>query len=223
MQDRHRRTFAFNKPVVLWPIIFHDDCEGTFLWRSDGTGADWTGDYDATIAFVGSHSLRLQTKTTDPAIDDYVKLTKNLWAPPHKRVTLTLCFFRQTGTNSDIFAMLYWYDGTNAHCAAIKFLTAGAAVQYLDSGAIYQTIPGWKWNTGVVHSWNFLSYSLNLVKNQYAEVTVNHQTMSLAGTSYALSENATPPYLELHLMLETKAANQAGCRMDQILFRGDNP
>ena len=223
MYDRTRRTIVLNQANIIWPILFADDCEGVFLWKSQGTGADWTADYDETIAYVGAHSLRLVTKSTDPAIDDYAAIHKNLWVPPYKRLSLSFTFYRSVGTNSDLIASLYWYDGVNAHCAALKFLTSGSAIHYFDSGGIYQAITGWKWNTGTVKRWNFCSLTLDLVKNEYADLTVNHQSKCLAGTGYAVSPDATLAYLDLWFSLETMAANQAGCRIDQLLLRGDNP
>lgn len=223
MLERHRRIYSFNKPAVIWPILFQDDCEGVFLWKSQGSGADWTADYDETIAYVGAHSLRLVTKSTDPAIDDYVAAHKNLWVPPYRMLTFIFCFYRSAGTNSDLIASFKWYDGANAHAAALKFLTSGSAIHYLDSGATYKTVTDWKWNTGTVKRWNFCSLTLNLANNEYAQLTVNHQVKSLAGTGYAVTEDPTLAYLDLWFSLETRAANQAGCRIDQILLRGDNP
>jgi len=223
MQDRHLRSFNFNACPVLHPIIFHDDCEGTFHWQAAGDGADYVAEYSNAHALVANKSIKLSTKSTDPTIADQVSATKSLWLTPHKVLNLTTAFARLADGAASLDHLLTWYDETNSHAAGIRVNRTNATGQYMNSGATWTTIAGVTWNYAKTPVWNKLRLSIDLETNKYISLALNHQLTDLSAISFAVSADAAIQRLALSLVVTAAHASVCTFHIDQLLLRGDNP
>lgn len=67
-------------------ILLFDDGEGTDVWEEEGTGADFVVDTDTSACYSASNGLRLKTRATNPAENDYVTATRKIVTPPSKLI-----------------------------------------------------------------------------------------------------------------------------------------
>ena len=223
MQPRYYRNYVYNHIPTIHPVIFYDDCEGTEDYDASGDGADYVVLYTTTHMLTGDHALYLATKATAPAADDEVQAAKYLWLPPYKRLEFDTCFAMFANVSCYVHVYLYWYDGTNAHAAAIRLTSATEAAAYMNSGATWTTLTGFTWNNDSTPKWNHLHFILDLDAEEYLSIDLNHHHQDMTDTAYPTSADASTPYLMLALYLQTRANSQAKFVFDHILLRGDNP
>lgn len=215
-QERYLRTFQFNSVPTMHPIMFYDDCSGTFMWISSGTGADWVAQYDTSVPYVGTHGLLMRTRATGPAIGDDTTVNKRLWLPPNHLGRIQLVV-RPISHNQDLYIMvaLLWFDGVELHTAQMRIDTATRVLQYRNAAGAWTTI----FTNALDHSvgpWNHLDFFANFTTHRYGYLTFNHQIADLSLIPVFTAFNVTQIHLELVLWLEIQGNVQGSCAFDQI-------
>lgn len=225
--ERYARVLGFNHLPVIHPALLFDDCESTFLWRTYGTGEDWTAEYDPTAAHVQTNGILLKTKATTPAIDDDVHIYRTLWLPPQKLLRIQACFNTiAAAPSAQLHVLLVWYDGTEKHYSGLRFLTASGAVQYLsgytDPDLTWTPISGWEYVYEGI-GWNKLDLSVNIDTLRYHLIHANEHVLD--GSAIPLTDvtAAVSKYLHIEFVLQTLIATQAVAYLDQVLLTPENP
>ncbi len=218
MHERHALTLPLCRVPIIWPVQFYDDCEGLFAYEDSGDGADYDADYSATQAFVGNHSLHLQTKATAPAINDAVAAAKRLWLTPLNLLNLQFAFCSLTAAAAQIIVSLYWYDGTTVRTASIRFGGNPLTVEYLSSALGWTEITDATWKVGDPY-WNYCSLLLDLAAGTWLPGVLNNVITFTDSPVLPSGASAVAPFLNLVFSVTTLAAARAGARFDQILLK----
>lgn len=217
------------KPIVLpfcyiptiHPAIFYDDGNGTANYVLAGSGSDYTVAYSTQAAFCRTKGLRLATKTTTPAVDDYVQATKNFWYPASQRLRIQLLFCdTDTTVDKEITFSLTTTDGTTLKAMLVQ---CGVAQNYV---AIYVPVatafqlPGAQWirfNLG----WNYLDLSADLSSMYYKTLALNHQVFDISQHQVHTAAIGTEPRACFTILLTTKEAAISIIYVSDILITPD--
>lgn len=223
MQERYRRVHLFNRIPILYPAIFYDDCSGTYRYQNTGDGADFSSEYLTSAAFIGTNGIQMRTRTTNPAADDYVTLSKTLHLPPSKLIRLQLSAMNPlTSPNLHLIASLHWYDGTNVYMCRIRLTMADEKVYYCSGWAPVYTDTGLHWYHEA-YAWNRLDISANINEGKFHRLTVNEQTLDMSAISLPSTASGLTPHLMFQVSVITAANARATAYFDQFLLTGENP
>lgn len=149
-------------------IIFYDDIEGAFKWRTSGSGTGWVAEKYAGTTDVnnGSYSLRMYTATTTPAVGDWVDITRYVSLRKWKTIRFS-CFFRpvtQAGYEFLRF-ILGFYSGTTYKEIGIQWKSPTKQWEYEPSSNTWSPIPGAEQKL-YEYAYHYFSCILNFEKNQ---------------------------------------------------------
>ena len=223
MQENYILTYPISQAPIIWPALFYDDASGTFDYVASGTGADWTAEYSTDTVLLGTKSLKLQTRLTDPASGDIVSLYKHLPVPPRKLARIQLAFCLGTAaTNGNLWARAFYHDGAKAHKFEIRCIYADESVQYLDHNNDYLTIPNAFWSKAT-NVWNSFDLSIHLNPPKYHLLRLNGLTFDLSALlPYSYSETSTPKFMP-GITIRATAAAWTLFYFDQILVTPETP
>jgi len=222
MHERQALVLPLSRVPIMWPVMFYDDCEGTFSWLDAGDGADYDTEYAADHMLVGEHCLLLRTKATAPTIADAVSVSKLLWLPVLKTLNLQFAFAGTTAGTKQLVASLYWYDGTNVITATLRFNFAGPTVEYLNAAAGFTAITGATFKAGTDY-WNYVSMLVDIAGPAWLPGQVNNVIIQTDTPALPSGADATTPYLLLYFSVTALANARAGIWIDQILLTALNP
>lgn len=226
-EEHYTRVHPFCRIPVIHPALLFDDCESTFLWRSFGTGDDWTAEHDPTAAHVQTNGVLLKTRETDPAENDSVTIYRTLWLPPQKILRIQACFNTiATTPSARLHVIIVWYDGALKHYSGLRFNTADGSVEYLSAydagGAIWTAFTDWEY-VYEGEGWNKLDLSVNIANLRYHLVHVNEHVLHASAIPLSPWTAVVSKYLHIEFVLETLAATQAVAYLDQVLLTPENP
>lgn len=221
--ERYQRSFLFNRIPILHPAIFYDDCEGTFAYIVTADGADFYASYSTANPLVGTNCLHLKTRSTGPQINDEVMITKRLWLPPTQSGRIQLAITPQDNVNDiRIWTSLLWYDGVNLHTAQFSLNGQTKGLYYRDAALNWILVFPNVYRTQAL-TWTYLDFYVHFLSERYGYVACNNQVADLADIPVLSSPDATPPHLQLNLIVTTLTAARGGAAFDQILLTSETP
>jgi len=226
-QEHYLRTHGFSTIPVIHPALFFDDCSGTMNWLSSGTGAEYSVEYDPAAAFVQTNGLIIKTRATTPAIGDVVNAYRKLWLPPLGILRLQAMFSLLTDApDQNLDFIIFWYDGTTVHTAALRFTASTGAVYratgYAAPDITWTIIPELSIPVGDDH-WNKLDLSFNPLTDRYHKIEVNENVLDGSNIAIHTRDVAMTPFVYLLLRTTAVAAAQVTAYIDQILLTQEAP
>lgn len=223
MQERRPIVIPQAHVPIIHPCLFFDDGSGTFNYVASGDGADYDAEYSTTYAFTGAKGIKLATRTTGPQAGDDVTIHKDLHVPPQKLVRLRFLHM-QPSINPDalLYAMIYWYDGTNLNAAEIMFKTSDQKVYYAATFHADYTATGLVFSE-VSNVWNYVDLSINLNTGYYTSLRVNNLIADLSAVAFATSASANNSHLRLYFKVEAVGADKTYAAIDQVILTAENP
>ena len=225
--ERYARVLSFNEVPVIHPALLFDDCESTFLWDSEGTGADWTAEHDPAAAFVQTNGILLKTRATAPAANDVVRIWRTLWLPPQRLVRLQLCFAHPSvAITAHLRFILHWYQGATHYVSGMRSepLTSEVA----RATGITGIEPTWTAMPelsvpAIDGAWNKLDLSVNWQTGFHHLLHWNENPLDLSQVAIPSLPAITATFLQLYIELETLQDAQAVAHVDQVLLTPENP
>jgi len=164
MGEEYKRTvqtygfIPFSKDIILW-----DDIEGVLKWTGEGNAGDWVVDRISSVDGVmdGVYGLRLQTRVTTPAIDDWARATRKIGLRKWYVVRVSFNFrLPNTEVSWRFISSPQFMDGAFWYNPMVRHLGGAKKWQYLDSGGAWQDIPGGGYE---IHNeaWNYCEYTVS--------------------------------------------------------------
>lgn len=223
MHEKQRITTPVSEVPVCHPAIFWDDASGTFNYVTTGTGADYVAEYNTAAAHSGVEGIHLETRTTDPAADDYVSIVKRLWLPPTQLITLEFLWsIPNYPSEAYFFAILHWYDGAFHRTAQLRFSFTTGDVHYYDDEAGWTPITAFDF-ANQTNTWNHVIFALNHRLNMYQFCSLNNQVWDGRAAPIRSAVQVERPRLYLEFMLETRGAAKRYMNIDHVLVSPSNP
>jgi hypothetical protein len=162
-----RRIDIQSFPAFYGNILCYDDFESTLKFDSSGTGADYIGDLSESYTYFGSKSLKMKTRATDPAEDDYVSCCRTI--SPRDCFTISVKFLAlfPVVTSPKHFAVYFYFDDfVHYYTAAIRYEISDKKLHFLNSLSEWQAID----NIFIELSypqWLFFELGFNLLTGKY--------------------------------------------------------
>lgn len=128
-----RRIMVLGEVPSLGPVLLHDDMEDLLKWVEAGTGGDTVFEKIATVAYNGSASLHMKTRTTGATEGDETTGYRDTFRRPGKRYRLE-CLFRPDASAQSGYVLfsVAVFDGTTQHNPYIRWDEVNAKWQYRD-------------------------------------------------------------------------------------------
>lgn len=211
-------------------IIMFDDIEGSFNWTGSGTGADWSVSTYTSYTYRGAYTLKILTRITLPAINDYVQAIRKLHVPLTRKVAVSFYFYISDdfAPLKELSTFLTRYSGTTKFEAGIRYDVQNTRWQYLDPTASWSNIPGMTQNL-MEGAWHHLTMEAELFPTGLpGVVTAFYTRFECNDIYYDMRKNilkmnteasVTKEHLEVKVKITTNTAAQSRAFFDDILVR----
>lgn len=197
-------------------VILIDDFSGNVNWVKDGTGADYNLTYDDSVFYHPSKSMKLVTRATNPAEDDYITANRYLILPHAGLFTSRFKIM-----SDDISLIKYFltyisvYTSTQQYFAALRYDPNTPTCEYLDSANSFQTISDLAVGT-LDNRWLQLEIILNLICERYHSFRIADVTADLSTVALRNPDANNKPYLYFTFQIYTAGAAQATIYIDDV-------
>uniref|UniRef100_A0A6H1ZVT7 Uncharacterized protein n=1 Tax=viral metagenome TaxID=1070528 RepID=A0A6H1ZVT7_9ZZZZ len=200
------------------PVLMYDNMETEFSKITTGNGTDWTIARSQTHVNEGAYSLKLQTKTTTPAIDDYIELTYKIPYTSNKNITVEfLCSSLVATQNATISINITEYTGTTRNVGEMEYNLNTGLTQYKNSmGEIIPTPT--QPTKQQSNAWGKFSLHVDLENKQYTNVYANNRKIPLQNTPLLQTTSTAAAIIYVTITLLTTAATQATTYIDNMLI-----
>lgn len=213
-----RRIMVLGEVAPLGPVVLSDDIEGVLKWtKDDGTG-DSVFEKCATVAYNGSASLHMKTKTTGAAADDIIGARRYSFQRPGKRYRLEVIFRIEDRSDMKSCGFVVWlYDGTYQHTVALNYDSQNGKWQYWGSDDSYHDVTGGSQSLFQV-AWHRLLMEYDEAKGEYVRMQCDGLGVDLSGVAYAKSSNTTGLRQTVKFQIITQGAAPAEAYFDDVLL-----
>lgn len=200
-------------------LLYYDDFEGLLGFSAAGDGSDYVVEHDNTVAFMGSQSLHLKTRTTGAADDDEVSATREMCISPHG-IFLWRCYFMCPDV-SDCKGLrfeLNVYDGTANRQGYIYLYPSSGEVCYLNSAGGVTELTDMA-HALVDNAWNLFQFKLNFKKYRYNSVSLNNLHHDFDDIKLRNAGASTSLYAGATVKLIATSAAPAEAYIDNLIIR----
>jgi len=203
----------------LGTILLFDDIEDLFKWAIAGTGVDYVGEKNTTVAYNGSASLRMQTKATTPAAGDYVQAVRWTFVSYGKKVSLECMWRVRTRADTDNLEFTFqYYTGTQLKTARVRWLGPEGIWQYQTSGGAWVDVPG---GTQPLREGKFhrMKLIVDFEKNEYVSLQSDDTIWDLSGMSIFVLSSTADITMLVFFTLYAETANRPEVWIDDVLVK----
>ena len=197
-------------------IMVLDDCEGTCTWVISGTGGDDVHEFAVAAAFQGTYGLRLATRATGAAADDYVQAVK-VFGFPESGLLVARVKIGSVDVSDVKTARLnlQWSNGVKGYSASVHLMMSAGTAQYLNSAGTYTAIACLA-QTFSDQAWYTLELAVDCIDNEYVGVFFNGTRVDLADIDVYEAGADTERGAKVGLAVYAVGANQAEIQVDNI-------
>jgi len=192
-------------------VLLLEDCEGTFTWVDSGTGGDDVHEFATAAAFMGLQGMRLKTRTTGAAANDYVMVSKPMGYPESG-----LCVARARIAVPALAAVggftlaVVARNGTRRWQGELVVSPNAPTVEYLNAAGAWTAVAALAY-APVVFGFVTLEVALDLRSMEYVEGAWNGARADLAGVS--MYDAAADTARGLTLAVSVRAAGAAAAEL----------
>ncbi len=216
----------YRRELILVPsagpspgIVFFDDFSGGLHFAFTGHGGDYFFELDPTVSLLGSHSLYMQTRTTESAANDIIGANLRTHLTPTKLVTYSTIFKIANVTHVKILRWtLKLLDGANLIEGIITFTPATPKWEYKNSAGNPAIIPGGDF-TIRSDTWHRFSLTLDYGNALYLSAFLDQIPLPLSGLSLFTATTTVLVSLDLGFDIQTVGSNAVKMWVDSIGVR----
>ena len=197
-------------------VLLLEDCEGTFTWRTSGTGVGWASTFETAAAFFGTKGMQVLTRIGTPAEDDISVATRGLPAPVQEVMTLR---WRMSAPDVSVvkrmLVEMVFRDGAKEWRGGIEYRPNEPVWNYRNSAGGVTAI------TGAVNSisdadWVQGEFTLDLKAHQYTEARLQGRIHPMVGVAMQEVGASTDRMAHVQVTVYAAGAVQAIAYFDNI-------
>jgi len=216
-----QRVVVIGKIDNTGPILLDENFLQGLTWTFGGAGSDWNAEVSRENVYQGRYALKLQTRATTPAANDYFSLTKNLHVLQSKGITFqSVLNYQSNALISLIRFSLDFYDGTYRVISAVQYLPPEAKWQYLNENGSYSDITGGN-ITLLANAWHRILFSFNFGTCKYGRLQCEDLDINISTLQGQKIASAVGRGLEVVIRAETETAAQLTIYIDNICITGE--
>jgi len=202
------------------PILVHDTFEVSSLWNGTGTGLDYSVARDAAAAYFNAYGIRLQTKITTPAADDFVKMDRD-YAISNKNLLKVSALFRIVNPAAEVKEFVISANhqiGDLLGIARFRYMVSTGIWYYYDAAGSYVEFLA---NSNLAENhWHRLSLVTNTTAGKYGIMVVDATKKDLSAIPINISYNpGQPDSFNVSLTLIAAGATQCIADIDNIIVK----
>ena len=161
-------------------VLLLEDCEESYKWTNSGTGADYTGSFDASFCYFGTKGWKLRTRATTPAANDYVRVARYLTYPAvRKLVVRGRVNFSTVSLVKTLAIEFAVVDGVTGYTAALLFTPNTPKVEYVNSAGAYVAMASLA-HVITADCWYTFEIALDLVGLKYISASFGGTVVDLS-------------------------------------------
>ena len=201
--------------------IFVEDFSFAKQGAKAGTGTDYEVSLDPTGALRGSCGLKLQTKTTTPADNDYVSYTQIFGVVLSQFMEfLVFVKFPSIASNFTFDFVVSVPSGADVHGLQFgaQIILSSLAIKVLTGSATFTAVD--TISQLAANDWNILQVGIDRISQKYVTLRWNHEDFDPSANSVH-DEGAVDNTMDFTPKLTVNAATQRACYIDNILIRSE--
>jgi len=197
-------------------ILFIDDMESPTPYEITGNGTDYSVVNTTDAKYFRLQGLRLTTKATTPAGDDWVQIRKQMAFPESGQCVARFRLgIPDISTVYRIYISLIQVNGVTKEMAQIIYSPTGKKLSYINSAGASVEIPGYGF-TVVDGFWSIFQLSIDVDLKEFLEVFFMGIRTSLAGHGMRFIENDQDITVGLDVKVSAYGAAQAIIDLDSL-------
>lgn len=202
----------------LGPVILFDDMEDLFKWsESDGVG-DFVFEKDSAVAFNGSASLHMITRTAGAAPADVVTAWRRFYQRPGKRYRVELLWNLAANARCNLVTFkVSIMDGSAEHRAAVFYDSQNLKWLYMDSGSVPRDVVDGAQNL-CEGAWHRLMFEIDEVKGEYLRMVSDGLEIDLGGTAYYNPSNGAVIKGSVLFSIKSQSTAPPEINIDDVLI-----
>lgn len=212
-----RQIMILGSVPSLGPVMLFDDMEDLFKWVETGTAGDTVFEKIATVAYNGSASLHMKSRTTFAAALDTITGSRLLFQRPGKRNRLELLFRIEVNADCKWLSLgCSTKDGTNLNIARLRYDVANTKWLYLNSASGYTDVPGG--SQGLLQAgWHRVLLEWDEANAKYKRMVCDALEVDMSAIAIPQSADATPQNMQVNITLTTIGAAATEGYFDDVL------
>lgn len=213
-----RQIMVLGEVPTMGPVVLYDNMEDVFKWTITGNTGDFAGTKDTATMYNGGASMKLLTRVTDAAADDYVQALRTSFQRPGQRYAIE-CIWRPESAT-----LISWVtfefnilDGAYRHQGAIICDVEGGRWYYRrsDGGEVELT----DLTTGMAHqAWHRLRLEFDESLGKYIKVIADGKEVDMSALAYQKVGNISPVKFEWFVKVVTVTTIAAEVYVDDVLI-----
>jgi len=203
----------WRRSLFLDRILMEERFQETDKWtgQKEGTGSDYVvdGDYAGAEVYYKDKCLQMKTRSTTPAIGDYVRTNRSFVIAAGKKIMVFFKFRFESRTNTAyVEFQVSYFDATKKHQGKIRYDIQNNKWQYLNSSNAWADFPTSATQKLKEGKWHLLYFSVDLTTGKYGPMWCAGYSQDLSPCSYYKPDDTGDEYAEIAVRLETATANQ---------------
>jgi hypothetical protein len=198
--------------LMMW------DCENDIAIEVTGTGSGYSAVVDNLADCFGTKGLKMLTRSTSAAEDDYVQALRNLPFQGDGNYSIKLRFRIPTVTIVKDFQVMFdVHDGSNNYMYKIKYDSEAHKLYYWNSDGEWTEISGYDWVTDASAVYNF-HLNINTSTHKYVNIKVAGLQTSLADIACQTVDTSTKKQIMFKMMATALMSSQCRVDVDSVLI-----
>lgn len=197
-------------------MLLLDDCEGTYNWANTGTGGDFAGSFETTAGFFGTKGLKMLTKSTTPAENDYMQILRKVPLPEANLVVWRMLIrVPDISDVTEFRTKLIFLRAADWWEAGLKWTIATPKLEHLTTNGAYIDIPGLA-KTTTDGCWYVMELVVDLVQHEYVSALMFGRRVDLSGATMRDVGSTTFNRMEMTVRIQAAGANIAEANLDSM-------
>lgn len=212
-----RQILLLGYVPTLGPVVLYDDMEGLQKWTFELAAGDFVLEKSATVAYNGSASLHMKTRTTGAVAGDLVGGYRTSFQRPGKRYRVEfLMRIDVSASAAATWVQCSVCDGMNAHYIKFYLDEVNAKWQYLDSANNLVDLTGGTQDL-VADQFHRVMFEFDEESGKYITFVCDGLEVDMTGISYRKAASASAVNMKIEFVVVAGATPPGELYIDDVL------
>ena len=214
-----RDVFVEGQAPNFGKLILYDDFSNQLKWEISGTGTDYAAYLQTDVVLDGAYALKLKSRTTGSAADDYIRMTRRIFLPYAREIIIGFVWQWPSGGNfKEMHTLFMWDDQTNIHVAGLNYSDATEKWTYRTTGGSYLDVPDGSQDLGE-DRWHYTEITLNYYSNEYGICYSDQLKMDLTGKPFSTMSSVTKTQFDFYVQFKCTSGGPVTVYIDKFIVR----
>ncbi len=204
---------------IVGTLVFIETFKNGIIWSASGTGTDWIVEWLKNQQFADNPSVHLVTKETTPAATDNTLLSKLIFSPSDKFLTIEANVRFDTGNVCTGVDLEIQYRDTNTtKLFGIRIGNTFDQLEAINTAGNYAVIAGTPTNLEPL-VWHKLLFQIDLDNNIYKTIIFDNTILTPTNLSFQNTGAGGSNRLQARIRVTTGGAATSEAWFSNIIIR----